>query len=82
MNVKIVSNQVMQETDRRAQEDYGIPGLILMENAGIKLWQFARTFLSTSSESRLVVLAGRGNNGGDGFVIARYLLQKGIPVSV
>jgi NAD(P)H-hydrate epimerase len=70
----------MQETDKRAIEEFGIPGLTLMENAGRAcvdeiLGEFG-------PKGRAVVLAGRGNNGGDGYVIARLLDQQGWSVKV
>ena len=72
----------MQAMDRKTIEEYGIPGRVLMENAGRGA---ARTFLQRiyqACNGRVGIVAGRGNNGGDGFVIARYLAAQGVPVTV
>ncbi len=62
--------------------DFGIPGRILMENAGRGAAQILlERFLGVGAK-KIGILAGRGNNGGDGFVIARHLSQKGIDVIV
>lgn len=74
--------RAMREADRRAIEDYGIPGVVLMENAGRGAAAEALDMLSDSSEPHVLVLAGRGNNGGDGHVIARHLRNAGVEVSV
>jgi ADP-dependent NAD(P)H-hydrate dehydratase / NAD(P)H-hydrate epimerase len=79
--MKIVSAAEMRELDRRAIEDLGIPSLVLMENAGRTTYQILRReFPALLGE--VAVLAGRGNNGGDGFVVARYLANAGLPVAV
>ncbi len=59
-----------------------IPGRVLMENAGRGATRFFFTQFSDLENKRIGVIAGRGNNGGDGFVIARYLAQSGISVQV
>jgi len=59
----------------------GIPSLVLMENAGRSTYQILRREFP-DPDGEVAVLAGRGNNGGDGFVVARYLAQEGFPVSV
>jgi NAD(P)H-hydrate epimerase len=69
----------VREIDRRAIEEYGIPGVVLMENAGRGA---AEVLLSLGVSSRVVICCGKGNNGGDGFVIARHLDNHGVPVSV
>lgn len=73
--MKIVTAHTMQETDKRAIEECGIPGLRLMENAGrVCVEEILDTF---GPKGHAVILAGRGNNGGDGYVIARLLVLKG-----
>ena len=73
--------------DRYAIEELGIPGPVLMENAGrnaadlIARWLPKRT-AKPLSPSRVTVICGRGNNGGDGFVIARHLTNRGCRVQV
>ncbi|MCS6972055.1 MAG: NAD(P)H-hydrate dehydratase [Leptospiraceae bacterium] len=60
-----------------------VPGMVLMENAGRGAWDFLRTLFGTESlaQKRITIVAGSGNNGGDGFVLARYLLTTGHPPS-
>src|SRR3954469_20645072 len=70
----------LRELDRRAIEEYGVPGVVLMENAGRGA---AEVLMRLNPErGEVVVLCGKGNNGGDGFVIARHLDLQGWPVSV
>jgi len=80
--VKVVSVREMQEMDRKAIEDKGIPSLTLMENAGRHVSEVAVEELGGLSKSRVSVFCGTGNNGGDGFVAARYLAKQGIGVQV
>jgi len=73
----------MREIDRRAIEDYGIPGRELMERAGIAVSAEVSALLeSTGLHGPVVVLAGPGNNGGDALVSARYLRGAGIEVRI
>ena len=72
----------MQLIDRRTIKSFGIPGRILMENAGRGAARFFFNQFSGFKNKRIGVIAGRGNNGGDGFVIARYLTQSGADVKV
>jgi hydroxyethylthiazole kinase-like uncharacterized protein yjeF len=73
----------VREIDRAAIEDYGLPGLLLMENAGIGAAVTAAEMLAAArGEGPVVVLAGGGNNGGDGFVVARGLVERGGAVRV
>ncbi|MGO8760889.1 MAG: NAD(P)H-hydrate dehydratase [Desulfobaccales bacterium] len=79
--MKLVTASTMRELDRRAIQDLGIPSLVLMENAGRTTYRILRReFLCLPGE--VAVLAGPGNNGGDGFVVARYLANAGLPVAV
>jgi len=78
--MKVVTAQTMQEIDKQAIEEFGIPGLELMEHAGQNCVDaIISGFGPTGSAA---VIAGRGNNGGDGYVIARLLLQAGWRVRV
>lgn len=74
--LKLVTAEEMRRLDRDAIEGYGIPSLLLMERAGEAVaWAVHRHF----PDSRAVtVLCGKGNNGGDGLVAGRYLVQSGI----
>ncbi|MCP4717617.1 MAG: NAD(P)H-hydrate epimerase, partial [Deltaproteobacteria bacterium] len=76
----IVTARQMQELDRKTIYDVGIPGAVLMENAGRGTFELIKRFYSDELEKPVAVLCGRGNNGGDGFVIARYLLNAGCNV--
>ena len=78
----LVTANEMQEMDRRTIEDFGIPGLVLMENAGRGATRFFLQQFPDIKNQRVGVMAGRGNNGGDGYVMARYLKQKGAHVTV
>lgn len=73
----VVSAAQMQELDRRAAEEYGLPTLALMENAGKAVAEGVLEFLAQRgqppAEAAVVVCCGRGHNGGDGLVAARYL---------
>ena len=78
----LVTSSEMQEMDRQTIESFGIPGRLLMENAGRGATRILLDHFSGCLKKNVGVMAGRGNNGGDGFVIARYLAQKGVNVSV
>jgi len=78
----LVTANEMQLIDRRTIESFGIPGRILMENAGRGATQFFFKQFADFKNKRIGVIAGRGNNGGDGFVVARYIAQSGADVKV
>jgi NAD(P)H-hydrate epimerase len=78
----LVTASEMQEMDHRAIQDFGIPGMVLMENAGRGATRFFLEQFPHIENHRVGVIAGRGNNGGDGYVMARYLKQKGVSVTV
>src|SRR6056297_792768 len=86
----LASAQEMAEIDRSAQEDYGIPQLVLMENAGIAAyhrfcsWYSSKAFPAekNSTSSSWVFLAGGGNNGGDALVMARHAFLEGRSVKI
>jgi NAD(P)H-hydrate epimerase len=78
----IVTAGEMQAMDRRTIKAGGIPGIELMESAGRGATEFLLDFFPQATQSRIGIIAGKGNNGGDGFVIARHLSLKGIQVSV
>jgi len=79
--MKLVTAAKMRELDRRTIEEVGVPSLVLMENAGRSTYQVLRREFPELT-GPVAVLAGRGNNGGDGFVVARYLANDGLPVAV
>ena len=80
--MRILNAAQMREADRFTIEDIGLPSLVLMENAGRQVVAAMEATYETQLEGRVAVLCGRGNNGGDGFVVARTLLQRGIDSSV
>jgi ADP-dependent NAD(P)H-hydrate dehydratase / NAD(P)H-hydrate epimerase len=75
--MKVVSGQVMQLMDRRAIGEFGIAGLTLMENAGTSCVHAILETFGPGEGQRALIVAGKGNNGGDGFVIARLLRDRG-----
>jgi hydroxyethylthiazole kinase-like uncharacterized protein yjeF len=75
--MKILTVGEMREVDRLSTERYGIPSLTLMENAGAGVAKFIAERYSHFTSRRVVVLCGKGNNGGDGLVVARHLLEMG-----
>ncbi len=74
---KILTSQQMRAVDRTTIDEIGIPGPVLMENAGLRVVaEILRCFPDPARE-RMVVVAGKGNNGGDGLVVARHWRQRG-----
>jgi ADP-dependent NAD(P)H-hydrate dehydratase / NAD(P)H-hydrate epimerase len=80
--MKIVTAEQMREIDRRATDEYRVPSLLLMENAGIRTCEVAADLLEDLAGKRILIIAGKGNNGGDGFVAARHLSGAGASVTV
>src|ERR671938_1863296 len=80
--MRVLTAAQMREADRRTIEDVGIPSLVLMENAGRQVVAAIEAIHNDILERQVAVLCGRGNNGGDGFVVARTLMQRGADVSV
>src|SRR5580692_2026792 len=78
--MKIVSAEEMRTIDRVTSERFGVPSLVLMENAGAAVAE--RVLAGYASARRLVVFCGKGNNGGDGFVAARLLHEAGKSVQI
>jgi len=80
--MKIVTAKEMQDIDRTAIDDYGIPGIVLMENAakGVVITLFKK--FSDIKNKKVGVFAGKGNNGGDGLAVARLLADENISVTV
>jgi NAD(P)H-hydrate epimerase len=74
-----LSRDQVREVDRRAIDEFGVPGVVLMENAGRGCAELLRAL---GISGRVVVCAGPGNNGGDGLVIARHLDNEEVPVHV
>lgn len=83
MSTSTLTRDQARELDRRATAEYGIPSLVLMESAGRgladRLLQFGP---GLPSGTHVVICCGRGNNAGDGFVLARHLDLRGVPMRV
>jgi NAD(P)H-hydrate epimerase len=77
--MKVVTGKVMSCIDRQASGDCAIPGLLLMEDAGQNAWRSFRTLCreKIDKESKLLFVAGKGNNGGDALVMARAAFSEG-----
>jgi NAD(P)H-hydrate epimerase len=77
--IMILTREQTRELDRRAIEEFGVPGIVLMENAGRGMAELLR---SLGINGLVVVCCGKGNNGGDGFVMARHLDNAGVRVRI
>jgi len=73
--MKVLTAEEMREVDRRTME-LGIPSLVLMENAGMRVVELLERRFAPLGEQRVVIFCGKGNNGGDGLVIARQLQTR------
>src|SRR5712691_8373314 len=80
--MRVLNAAQMREADRRAIDEIGIPSIVLMENAGRQVVAAMEAVHGDLLERRVGILCGRGNNGGDGFVVARTLMQRGVDVAV
>lgn len=78
--MKLCTAEQMRSLDQRAISEYGMPSLLLMENAGRAVAERAAARLAATGGRRVTVLCGSGNNGGDGFVVARHLHNRGYAV--
>jgi NAD(P)H-hydrate epimerase len=80
--IKIVTAEEMQKMDRFAIEEIGIPGVVLMENAGLEIARIIMDYLLDMGDPLVHIFCGKGNNGGDGFVVARHLSNHEIDTVV
>lgn len=79
--MKLPNSTEMQALDKSAIETFGIPGIVLMENAGVGTVNMMEQELGPAKDTFALILVGPGNNGGDGLVIGRHLHQRGcLPV--
>ncbi len=78
----VMSRDEVRAFDRWAINELGIPGVVLMENAGRSCAELIKKKLSDVASPRVCIFCGTGNNGGDGYVIARHLLNSGFEVTV
>src|SRR3972149_12076858 len=79
---KVLTREEMRELDRKAIEEYKIPGIILMENAGRDVAEEILQMIDDPQQAKVAILCGKGNNGGDGVVVARHLHNHSISVYV
>src|SRR5579863_6004134 len=79
MTPAVLNREQTREVDRRAAAEYGMSTLVLMENAGRGV---ADTLCRLGVSGPVVICCGKGNNGGDGFVVARHLDLRGVRVRV
>ncbi len=80
--MKLATPHQMKKMDENATACFGIPGILLMENAALQVAEKACEMLSSDKTKRIVAVTGKGNNGGDGFAAVRHLHRWGYPVSV
>jgi ADP-dependent NAD(P)H-hydrate dehydratase / NAD(P)H-hydrate epimerase len=80
--MRILNASQMREADRATMHDVGIPSIVLMENAGRQVVAALESLFDDLAERSVAVVAGKGNNGGDGFVVARTLHQRGVGITV
>src|SRR5580692_5144219 len=74
--MKILTAAQMRDVDRITIQELGMPSLILMENAGARFVEALEARFAPLDQQRIAILCGKGNNGGDGFVIARQLWMR------
>jgi NAD(P)H-hydrate epimerase len=80
--IKVVTADEMREKDRFTIDNIGVPGVVLMENAGRAAFRVIQRELEGVVDPLVYVFCGKGNNGGDGFVVARHLWNEGIYVRI
>lgn len=80
--MKVVTSKQMRELDRLTIEKIGIPGTTLMENAGVAVVRALEKYFPQECDGAFALFCGKGNNGGDGFVIARHLHNRGVKTRV
>jgi len=80
--VRTVTREEARRIDKLAIEKYGIPGIVLMENAGLAVSRVVSQMFGDKKDARVAIFCGKGNNGGDGFVVARHLINGDIGVNI
>ena len=80
--MEVVNCEQMREIDRKTIEEFGIPGIVLMENAAKEVVKAVIEYLENPRDKKVIIFAGRGNNGGDGLAVARHLHNMGAQVEV
>lgn len=77
-----LTRRQLREVDRLAIERYGIPGIVLMENAARAATDVAWRMVHQQTDAHVLILCGGGNNGGDGLAIARHLHNRGLRLAI
>lgn len=80
--MEVATAVAMRNIDQRTIETFRVPGIVLMENAGLALLQSLQTLWPDLAQRHVTILTGAGNNGGDGFILARHLWHRGTDVQV
>ncbi|MCX8057236.1 MAG: NAD(P)H-hydrate dehydratase [Ignavibacteria bacterium] len=80
--IKVTKAGEIKELDQKATEIFNIPSLVLMENAAIGVVDFISKLSNEKSVENVLIMCGVGNNGGDGFAVARHLTNRGYNVCV
>jgi len=80
--MKVLTGTQMKALDQKAIEEHGIPSLVLMENAGRNIAEVMADEIEDLAEAQILVVSGKGNNGGDGLCAARHLIHMGVLVEV
>ena len=81
-DMKTVTSAQMREIERIAIEELGIPSILLMENAAIRIADHCVRFLNEVKNPKVLIICGPGNNGGDGLALARHFHIKGIDTNI
>jgi NAD(P)H-hydrate epimerase len=79
---RVMSREEVRRVDAWAIDELGVPGVVLMENAGRSCAELVQQKLAGVRSSKICIFCGTGNNGGDGYVIARHLLNAGFEVRI
>lgn len=80
--MKVATGEIMRAIDKSATEEFNIPSILLMENAALSVVSVINNCVKNILRPNIVIVAGKGNNGGDGFCIARHLYQKNMNVNI
>ncbi len=79
--MRVVTAREMRQIDKKATQKYGIPPIVLMENAAI-VSAFCVLQMIKAGQGNVMLFCGQGNNGGDGFACARHLVNRGLNVKI
>src|SRR3970040_2413349 len=81
--IPLYSTEQIRQVDEYAIKQMGIPGPVLMENASLEIYNcLVEKFLENNKEKKIGFICGKGNNGGDGFAVARHCVNNGYNVKI